>query len=329
MKTLKKKKKILFDCFEYEIVGEKGKVVSKVFGNNINLIKEDGNLFSLKYRCQTIDKKTKEIVEYENLMLLNKNNEILFEDVTKITITVGFNYILELDGISKSWKKLKKIAKDRIFCIIDYKGVLAFGPTTKNIKFIPCIGSIVIGDQIFKTHHSQPDYGKVVELVQNNSYAVTLGTKKGIIYGQAEWRTVGQFWDHYVGILLPFKYDIVEVRSTFVTDVYIIKLNDKFSLMKVSRVLGYQNYIPKNRFKAIKEIYNNNKGIGFLCINDGGCIEFWKDVLGYYENDPNPIILETKNEKEALTLIHNLIETDYSLFDPFADSNIITAPIQP
>ena len=334
MKTLIRKKKILNDWYEFIIIDEKSKKIKKEIGcKNFNEIAP--NLMSIRIKLNKIELKTNKEIEYENEFIINRNNEILIEGILKI-FKVGNDcsfHILELDGLNKTWKKFIRSKSDRIFLIMDNNGNIINGPTTKIIKYIPCVDEVVIGKDIFSSNRGNKDtfslnrdnndkyiYGgfkhprdgdTLTELIPDNTYILTQGNRKGLLYGQAIWYDKEKLWNKYANIgLFPLNCDSIIGKETFIPDTFILKLDDKFSFYKVERNVGCINTLSERRYKEIKELqlHNNylNLAIGFICINDNNRIDFFRGSEGWDLGD-NFISLETSSEEEAMSKILTII----------------------
>lgn len=320
MNKIKRKKKIIGDWYEYAILNENGKEgVAKLIGKaNPELVK--GTLSSLKCLIESTDTKTKEANYHENYILINDNFEILLMDIINICVTDSFWFILELDGKSKSWKKLQKRKADKIFCIVDDKGKITVSPTNKIIKYIPCINMITLGNDVFKMHHSHDDYSGLIELIPDSTYLISKGNKKGLVYGQAFYDSKNKSWNNYSNIgLFPLNYEIIEAYRTFVSDLYIMKLDDKYTFYRAKRnSIGLVNELYSKRYKSIKMVKNNylHENIGFLCLNENDSLEFYN---GYGDFE----FMNTSNISDALIKINDIIAkkyecdagTDYKYFD--------------
>lgn len=307
MNFIKKKKKVLGNWYQYSITDEKGKEIYKIVGKNTQE-KLKNNLTTLKYLVESIDKKTTENIEYENYLILNENHEVLIMDVVDISITDSNWLILELDNRSKNWKKIQKKKSDRIYCIIDNKGLIKVSPTNKIIKYIPCINKITVGNEVFKMHHSHDDYSDLKELIPGSTYIISKGNQKGLIYGQAFYDKKNKTWNSYANIgLFPLNYKIIEAYPTFFSELYVLKLDNKYTFYRAyTNQTGRLNELESKRFKHIKRIKNNflNMYIGFLCFNEDDSLEFYR---GYGDFE----IMNTKNIDEAYKKINKIIESKY------------------
>lgn len=305
MNTIKRKRKILGAWYEYALINENGILLSKIIGKKMpELLKHDLSL--LECIVQSTDLKTKEEILYHSYVLLNDNSEVLITDIINYFITDSYWIILELDGMSKTWKKFKKRKADKIYCIIDNQGKIKIGPTNKIIRYIPCISIITIGNEIFKKHHSHPDYSELKDLIPNNTYIINKGGQKGFIYGRANYNSQNKCWDDYVHFkLLPENYQIIKAYSTFIQDLFILKLDDKFTFYlsnMYNATVG--NKLFSQRFKNILFIKNSFllNGIGFLCVNDDDSLEFFN---GYRNFE----VLNTSNIEDSLEKISGIIST--------------------
>jgi hypothetical protein len=313
MNTIKRKRKILGAWYEYALINESGDILSKIIAKKMpELLKHE--LFLLECMTQSIDVKTKEEIHYNNYILLNDNSEVLITDIINYFITDSNWIILELDGISKSWKKYKKRKADKIYCIIDKQGKIKIGPSNKIIRYIPCIGIIIVGNEIFKKHHSHPDYSELKELIPNNTYIINQGGQKGFIYGRANYNSKNKYWDDYIQFkLLPENYQIIKAYSTFIEDLYILKLDDKFTFYLSNMYkASVGNKLFSQRFKNIFHVRNSFllNGIGFICVNEDDSLEFF---TGY----GNFKVLNTSNIEDSLDKINDMISKNHECVNGF------------
>jgi hypothetical protein len=307
MNIIKRKKKILGEWYEYALINENGITLSKIIGKKIpELLKHE--LYLLECLVQYTDVKSKEEIFYNNYVLLDENNEILISDIINYFITDSYWIILELDGMSKSWKKFKKRKADVIYCIIDNHGKIKVGPTNIIIKYIPCINKITVGNDVFKMHHSHEDYSEVMELIPNNTYIINKGGHKGLIYGFAYYSSKNKYWHCYHQFkLLPENYQIIKAYKTFIEELFILKLDNKFTFY-ISKPQSsiIENKLFSRRFKNINIVKNKFvlMDIGFLCINEDDSLEFFN---GFHDFE----LLNTSNIEDSSAVINDIISSNY------------------
>jgi hypothetical protein len=357
MHNIKKGKKILHSWFMYQVINKKGKIVDEIIGNEILRLLFEGSqyplidpstpaafsnkLFAMRIlKCD--ESKIKNLqnnslglfssskmnyinTEYEHEIIVNEKNQILFEGVIKIH-KVGNGYpflILELDPKHKKWKKYSN-KKNMVYCIINNLGEIVSEPTTKKIQYIPFINSLVIGDQDFKLHKNSEEFDSIVEVIPQNTYLVSRGKRKGLMFGQAFWDESSEYWDQYAcgPHWLPSDTETVDFYETHAFDFYIVKINQTYKFYRAQRrSTGMQNRFIGNEYVKIIKIFNVElfHHFGFFGINQNNSID-------YIQDENNVIELEFTDIDKALDyIITNLKLTTltYSnMSDVYPDTSI-------
>jgi len=319
MNSVVRGKKVLNIWHEYNITNTRGTIVDTIIGSkNYDLLYTDDSenikLFSMKTKSFVIDMNDKRESEDENLYILNEKNEILVEDVKVITkVGNSWDFILELDTNSKKWKSYSKRKSDRLFCIINHLGEIVKGPTTKPIKYIPCVDIVIIENQRFPLHHSQDSFEIVKELISDNTYLVKRGDMLGILFGQAHWHSSKKMWDNYSNIQwFPSEVKSVECFRTHIPDLYILKVNEYYRFYRVAMSgVGHLNRFFGNKYIRMHKLFNNYilENIGFICIRNDGRIDYTSGV------QDKVVEFDISDIQDAVQLVRNNLEKQCMLYD--------------